>query len=76
MPIERKTFKGDTNSASQLPIIRFSTPEITDPIDLPEGAKAFLNLVGVVPTNLEKEEFMAQLKIEEELGRDDDDDEE
>lgn len=56
---------------------RFSTPEITDPIDLPEGAKAFLNLVGVVPTNLEKEEFIAQLKeIEEELGRDDDDDEE
>lgn len=56
---------------------RFSTPEITDPIDLPEGAKAFLNLVAVVPTNLEKDEFVAQLKsIESDLGRDDDDDEE
>lgn len=59
------------------PRSRFSTPEITDPIDLPEGAKAFLNLVAMIPTNLEKEEFVAQLKeIEEELGRDDDDDEE
>ncbi len=55
---------------------RFSTPEITDPIDLPEGAKAFLNLVAMVPTNLEKDEFVAQLKgIENDLGRDDDDDE-
>lgn len=56
---------------------RFSTPEITDPIDLPEGSKAFLNLVGMIPTNLKRDEFVAQLKeIEEELGRDPDDDEE
>ena len=59
------------------PRSRFSTPEITDPIDLPEGAKAFLNLVAMVPTNLDKEEFVSQLKsIEEDLGRDDDDEEE
>lgn len=56
---------------------RFSTPEITDPIDLPEGAKAFLNLVAMIPINLEKDEFVSQLKaIEAELGRDDEDDEE
>lgn len=56
---------------------RFSTPEITDPIDLPEGTKAFLNLVGMIPTNQDMESFVAHLKeIEKQLGRDPDDDEE
>lgn len=59
------------------PGCRFSTPEITEPIDLPEGSKPFLNLVGMIPTRQTREEFVAFLKsIEQELGRDHDDDEE
>lgn len=56
---------------------RFSTPEITEPIDLPEGTKPFLNLVAMIPTSESRADFCARLKaIEKELGRDPDDDEE
>lgn len=62
---------------ASFPGSRFSTPEITDPINMPEGSKAFLNLVAMIPTSLEKEELIAKLKeIEIELGRDPEDDEE
>lgn len=56
---------------------RFSTPEITEPIDLPERAKPFLNLVALIYTTEEKEEFASFLKkIEQQFGRNEDDDEE
>lgn len=59
------------------PGARFSTPEMTDAIDLPEGSKPFLNLVAMIPTLEEKEEFIDFLKeTEEELGRAPDDEEE
>lgn len=59
------------------PTSRFSTPEITEPIDLPEGTKTFLNLVGVIQTPQTQEEFVAYLKeLEKEFGRNEDDDEE
>ncbi len=59
------------------PDARFSTPEITDPIDLPEGAKPFLNLVAVIRTESPQEEFLKYLKrIELEIGREEDDEEE
>ena len=59
------------------PGARFSTPEIADAVDLPEGSKPFLNLVAMLPTLEEKEELIAFLKeLEEDMGRDPDDDEE
>ena len=70
------------NSVTQLlqssyPGSRFSTPEITEPIDLPEGTKPFLNLVAMIPTSESCEDFCSRLKaIEKDFGRDPDDDEE
>ncbi|GAB1252270.1 2-amino-4-hydroxy-6-hydroxymethyldihydropteridine diphosphokinase [Porphyromonas miyakawae] len=59
------------------PGARFSTPEMADAVDLPEGSKPFLNLVAMLPTLEEKEELIAFLKeLEEDMGRDPDDDEE
>ncbi|MBB6275820.1 2-amino-4-hydroxy-6-hydroxymethyldihydropteridine diphosphokinase [Porphyromonas circumdentaria] len=59
------------------PDTRFSTPEITDPIDLPEGAKPFLNLVAVVKTEYSQEVFVEYLKtVETEMGREEEDEEE
>ncbi len=59
------------------PGARFSTPEMADAVDLPEGSKPFLNLVAMLPTLEEKEELIAFLKeLEEDVGRDPDDDEE
>lgn len=61
----------------EYPDARFSTPEITEPIDLPEGANPFLNLIAVVHTNHTQDEFVASLKkLEHKLGRDKDDEEE
>lgn len=58
------------------PGARFSTPEMADAVDLPEGSKPFLNLVAMLPTLEEKEELIAFLKeLEEDMGRDPDDDE-
>ena len=37
------------------PGARFSTPEMADAVDLPEGSKPFLNLVAMLPTLEEKE---------------------
>ncbi len=55
----------------------FSTPDITDPIDLPEGTKPFLNLVGLLQTELSQTKFVEELKkIEKKVGRDKDDEEE
>jgi 2-amino-4-hydroxy-6-hydroxymethyldihydropteridine diphosphokinase len=63
--------------SGKFPGSRFSTPEITDPIDLPESAKQFLNLVAVIYTELEVDAFKAILKkIEKKMGRNPDDDEE
>lgn len=58
------------------PTIRFSTPQLTEPVDMPEDAKAFLNLIALFETDLEREALEAELKrFEVKLGRDHDDDE-
>lgn len=58
------------------PSIRFSTPQLTEPVDMPEDAKAFLNLIALFETDLEREALEAELKrFEVKLGRDHDDDE-
>lgn len=63
--------------SKHFPNIRFSTPQLTEPIDLPEDAKPFLNLLALIETELDRETLNARLKkIEEKLGRDPDDDEE
>ena len=44
---------------------------------MPEDAKAFLNLIALFETELDRETLQAKLKkLEERLGRDHDDDEE
>lgn len=54
--------------------VRFSTPEITDPIDLPENSRSFLNLVGVIFTDQELDATQKFFKqIEKELGRNEED---
>lgn len=59
------------------PTIRFSTPQLTEPMDMPEDAKAFLNLIALFETDLDRETLEAELKkLETKLGRDHDDDEE
>ncbi|MBL6453416.1 MAG: 2-amino-4-hydroxy-6-hydroxymethyldihydropteridine diphosphokinase [Porphyromonas sp.] len=59
------------------PTIRFSTPQLTDPVDMPEDAKPFLNLIALFETELDCEALDAKLKkLETKLGRDRDDDEE
>ena len=59
------------------PSIRFSTPQLTEPVDMSEDAKAFLNLIALFETELDRETLQAKLKkLEERLGRDHDDDEE
>lgn len=64
----------DTLSA-HYPGSRFSTPEITDPIDMPEGAKQFLNLVAIIPTDEDLQTFTSFLKkTERHMGRNADDD--
>ena len=58
------------------PTIRFSTPQLTEPVDMPEDAKAFLNLIALFETDLEREALEAELKrFEVKLGRDHEDDE-
>ena len=59
------------------PTIRFSTHQLTEPMDMPEDAKAFLNLIALFETDLDRETLEAKLKkLETKLGRDHDDDEE
>ena len=62
---------------NRYPKSRFSTPEMTQPIDAPQEMKPFLNMVAVIYTTESREEFSAFLKkTEKEFGRDPDDEEE
>ncbi len=59
------------------PDAEFSSPEITEPIALPEGTKPFMNLVGLIHTELSKDQFVEKLKeIEAFIGRNKEDEEE
>ena len=59
------------------PRSRFSTPELTPAIDAPQEMKPFLNMVAVLYTDEEREQFTAFLKqTEKDFGRDPDDEEE
>lgn len=56
------------------PEVRFSTPEITEPIGLPDSSRSFLNLVAVLLTEQEMSEVKAFFKqVEKEMGRNDED---
>ena len=63
--------------SKHFPTVRFSTPQLTEPVDLPEDAKAFLNLIALFETDLDRETLDMRLKsIETRLGRDRDEDDE